>query len=136
MGRSRAIADPMFRGVVAADRIGAGRRAVAEVAGRNLKKVDELGGSDPFIVLSTDDLDATVGGGVAGRLGNCGQACNAAKRIIVAADLYDEFLDKFSVKMLAAAANCLRCPRPPQQATTRVSRSTMPSPPATLVSRR
>ncbi len=79
--------------------------AVAEIAGRNLKKVVlELGGSDPFIVLSTDDLDATVEAAVAGRFENCGQACNAAKRIIVADDLYDEFLDKFAAKMLAAAA--------------------------------
>ena len=79
---------------MASERAGA---AVAEIAGRNLKKVVlELGGCDPFIVLSTDDLDATVDAAVAGRFENTGQACNAAKRFIVAADIYDEFLTKFT----------------------------------------
>ncbi|MGV7636471.1 aldehyde dehydrogenase family protein, partial [Mycobacterium kansasii] len=51
---------------------------------------------------STDDLDATVDAAVAGRLDNTGQSCNAAKRFIVAADLYDDFLAKFTGKLLAA----------------------------------
>ena len=76
--------------------------AVAEVAGRNLKKVVlELGGSDPFILLSTDDLDAAVEAAVAARLDNTGQSCNAAKRFIVADDLYDEFVEKFTAAMAA-----------------------------------
>ena len=78
--------------------------AVAEIAGRNLKKVVlELGGSDPFILLSSDDLDATVEAAVDGRFENTGQACNAAKRIIVSEDLYDDFLDKFTEAVLAKA---------------------------------
>ena len=98
-----AIADPRIQGVslTGSERAGA---AVAEIAGRNLKKVVlELGGSDPFILFSTDDLDATVDAAVAARMGNTGQACNAAKRIIVDAKLYDDFLEKFTAKVLAAA---------------------------------
>ena len=94
-----AIADPRVQGVslTGSERAGA---AVAEIAGRNLKKVVlELGGSDPFILLSSDDLDATVGAAIDGRFENTGQACNAAKRFIVADSIYDEFLEKFTAKV-------------------------------------
>ncbi len=93
------IADPRVAGIslTGSERAGA---AVAEQAGRHLKKVVlELGGSDPFIVLSTDDMDATVEMAVNARIDNSGQSCNAPKRFIVAADLYDEFLEKFVAKM-------------------------------------
>ena len=93
------IADPRLQGVslTGSERAGA---AVAEIAGRNLKKVVlELGGSDPFIVLSSDDLDTTVGAAIDGRFENTGQACNAAKRFIVADSIYDDFLDKFVKKV-------------------------------------
>ncbi|MGX9673207.1 NAD-dependent succinate-semialdehyde dehydrogenase [Mycobacterium sp. HM-7] len=98
-----AIADPRVQGVsfTGSERAGA---AVAETAGRNLKKVVlELGGSDPFIVLSSDDLDTTVQAAIDARFENTGQACNAAKRIIVADELYDEFVDKFTKQVLAQA---------------------------------
>ncbi|PSR66895.1 succinate-semialdehyde dehydrogenase [Nocardia sp. MDA0666] len=96
-----AIADPRVRGVsfTGSERAGA---EVAERAGRHLKKVVlELGGSDPFLVLASDDVDATAQAAVDARFENAGQACNAGKRIIVAADLYDEFLDTFTKKVLA-----------------------------------
>jgi succinate-semialdehyde dehydrogenase/glutarate-semialdehyde dehydrogenase len=93
------IADPRVAAVSVTGSERAGK-AVAEVAGRNLKKVVlELGGSDPFIVLDSDDISTTVKGAVAGRMGNAGQACTAAKRMIVVGDLYDEFVDKFTAAM-------------------------------------
>ena len=97
------VADPRIQGVsvTGSQRAGA---AVAEVAGRYLKKVAlELGGSDPFLVLATDDLDAVVAAAAAARLdNNTGQSCNAAKRYIVVDGLYDEFLAKFASAMAAS----------------------------------
>ena len=99
-----AIADPRVSGVslTGSERAGA---AVAETAGRNLKKVVlELGGSDPFLLLGSDDLDASVGAAVEARMENTGQACNAAKRFIVADDLYEGFVEKFTAELKARAA--------------------------------
>jgi succinate-semialdehyde dehydrogenase/glutarate-semialdehyde dehydrogenase len=95
------IADPRVQGVsvTGSERAGA---AVAEIAGRNLKKVVlELGGSDPFVLLSTDDLDGVVESAVAARLENAGQACNAAKRFVVASDLYEPFVSKLTEALTA-----------------------------------
>ena len=97
------IADPRVQGVSLTGSEGAGA-AVAEVAGRHLKKVVlELGGSDPFILLSTNDMAATVDAAVEGRLRNGGQACDAAKRFIVIDELYDEFTEKFTAAILASS---------------------------------
>jgi succinate-semialdehyde dehydrogenase / glutarate-semialdehyde dehydrogenase len=93
------IADPRVAAVSVTGSERAGS-AVAEIAGRNLKKyVLELGGSDPFIVLDSNDMAKTVKDAVAGRMGNAGQACTAAKRMIVVGDLYDEFTSQFTAAM-------------------------------------
>jgi succinate-semialdehyde dehydrogenase / glutarate-semialdehyde dehydrogenase len=98
------IADPRVAGVslTGSERAGS---AVAEQAGRHLKKVVlELGGTDPFIVLSTNDLDAVVADLVSARLDNTGQSCNAPKRAIVISELYAEFAAKLAEAMGAIAA--------------------------------
>ena len=95
------IADPRVRGVslTGSERAGA---AVAEIAGRNLKKVVlELGGSDPFILLSPTIWTRPSRPPSRRRLDNTGQACNAAKRFIVVDDLYEPFLEKFTAAMTA-----------------------------------
>ena len=86
------IADPRVQGVslTGSERAGA---AVAEIAGRNLKKcVLELGGSDAMIILDSADVAKTAKIAAAARLGNAGQACNSPKRMLVAEDLYDDFV--------------------------------------------
>ncbi|MDE0546102.1 NAD-dependent succinate-semialdehyde dehydrogenase [Microbacterium sp. C7(2022)] len=96
------IADRRVQGVSVTGSERAGS-AVAELAGRHLKKVAlELGGSDPFILLSTDDLDAAVQAAIDARLDNTGQSCNAAKRFIIIDDLYDAFVEKFTAAMTSA----------------------------------
>ncbi|MFC4439942.1 MULTISPECIES: NAD-dependent succinate-semialdehyde dehydrogenase [Natrialbaceae] len=80
---------------------GAGR-AIAEQAGNELKKhVLELGGSDPFVVLEDADLDAAAETAATARTINSGQSCIAAKRFIVADEVFDEFLDRFVSEMEA-----------------------------------
>jgi succinate-semialdehyde dehydrogenase/glutarate-semialdehyde dehydrogenase len=76
--------------------------SVAERAGKRLKKtVLELGGSDPFIVLPSADLDAAAETAAKARCINNGQSCIAAKRFIVHADVYDAFTERFVREMEA-----------------------------------
>jgi succinate-semialdehyde dehydrogenase/glutarate-semialdehyde dehydrogenase len=95
------IADPRVAGVslTGSERAGS---VVAALAGKNLKKcVLELGGSDPMVVLDTEDLDAVVDAAWDYRMYNTGQACNSNKRMIVMDDLFDDFVGKLTEKALA-----------------------------------
>jgi succinate-semialdehyde dehydrogenase/glutarate-semialdehyde dehydrogenase len=75
-------------------------RSVAGLAGNQIKKtVLELGGSDPFIVMPSADIDAAVTTAVKARTINNGQSCIAAKRFIIHAQIYDEFEKRFVAGM-------------------------------------
>jgi succinate-semialdehyde dehydrogenase / glutarate-semialdehyde dehydrogenase len=88
---ARVIADGRVKAVTLTGSDIAGAK-VAEEAGKHLKKtVLELGGSDPFIVLPSADVDAAVRTAITARTINNGQSCIAAKRFIVHAQVYDEF---------------------------------------------
>ena len=108
--RTLLIGSAEVAGVISDDRVKAvtltgsepAGRSVASTAGGQIKKaVLELGGSDPFIVMPSADLDAASTVAVKARISNNGQSCIAGKRFIVHADIYDEFARLFVTKLEA-----------------------------------
>jgi succinate-semialdehyde dehydrogenase/glutarate-semialdehyde dehydrogenase len=97
----RVLTDPRVRAATLTGSEGAGR-AVAEIAGRVIKKtVLELGGSDPFVVMPSADLEKAAQVATTSRCQNNGQSCISAKRFLVHADVYDEFAEAFVANMSA-----------------------------------
>jgi succinate-semialdehyde dehydrogenase / glutarate-semialdehyde dehydrogenase len=95
------IADDRVRATTLTGSEGAGSK-VAEASGKHLKKtVLELGGSDPFIVMPSADIDLAIRTAVTARVQNTGQSCIASKRFIVHADVYDKFVEDFVPAMKA-----------------------------------
>lgn len=95
------LSDPRVRAATLTGSEGAGR-SIAQIAGRELKKtVLELGGSDPFVVMPSADLDRAAEVATTARCQNNGQSCIAAKRFIVHADVFDAFAEKFAANMSA-----------------------------------
>ncbi|MFG2948099.1 NADP-dependent succinic semialdehyde dehydrogenase [Streptomyces adustus] len=77
-------------------------RAVAATSGEMIKKtVLELGGSDPFVVMPSADVERAAQVAVSARVQNNGQSCIAAKRFIVHTDVHDEFTERFTAAMRA-----------------------------------
>jgi succinate-semialdehyde dehydrogenase/glutarate-semialdehyde dehydrogenase len=97
----RVLTDPRVKAATLTGSEGAGR-AVAEIAGRELKKtVLELGGSDPYVVMPSADIEKAAQVATTARCQNNGQSCIAAKRFIVHADCYDQFAEAFVGHMSA-----------------------------------
>jgi len=95
------IADDRIAGVTFTGSVGAGRSVAAAAGAAGKKSVLELGGSDPFIVLSDADLDLAVDIAVKSRFANTGQSCICAKRFIVEGPIYDAFVEAFCARTRA-----------------------------------
>ncbi|HEX2355211.1 MAG TPA: NADP-dependent succinic semialdehyde dehydrogenase [Micromonosporaceae bacterium] len=97
----RVLTDPRVRAATLTGSEAAGR-AVAEIAGREIKKtVLELGGSDPFVVMPSADIARAAKVATTSRCQNNGQSCISAKRFLVHADVYDAFAEAFVTSMSA-----------------------------------
>ncbi|MDG4809066.1 NADP-dependent succinic semialdehyde dehydrogenase [Micromonospora sp. WMMD1120] len=97
----RILGDPRVRAATLTGSEPAGR-SIAQIAGRELKKtVLELGGSDPFVVMPSADVDRAAEVATTARCQNNGQSCIAAKRFIVHTDVFDAFAERFAANMAA-----------------------------------
>lgn len=97
------IADPRVHGVSLTGSERAGT-IVASIAGKNLKKcVLELGGSDPYVILDSGDLDESANTAWETRMYNTGQACNSNKRMIVMDDIFDGFVARLTERATGLA---------------------------------
>ncbi|RKR91427.1 succinate-semialdehyde dehydrogenase/glutarate-semialdehyde dehydrogenase [Micromonospora pisi] len=95
----RVLADPRVRAATLTGSERAGR-AVARIAGQEIKKtVLELGGSDPFVVMPSADIERAAEVATTARCQNNGQSCIAAKRFIVHTDVFDVFAEAFASRM-------------------------------------
>ncbi|HEY7885967.1 MAG TPA: NAD-dependent succinate-semialdehyde dehydrogenase [Cellvibrionaceae bacterium] len=94
-----AIEDERIAAVSFTGSAGAGRKVAAAAGGALKPCILELGGSDPLIVLADADLERAADVATLSRIINAGQSCIAAKRIIVEASIYDEFVDMLKQRL-------------------------------------
>ncbi|WP_265447503.1 NAD-dependent succinate-semialdehyde dehydrogenase [Flexivirga meconopsidis] len=93
------IRDPRSRKLTFTGSTPVGRKLVEQSADQLLRLSMELGGNAPFIVFGDADVDAAVEGAMLAKMRNIGEACTAANRLFVHADVADEFAKKFAAKM-------------------------------------